>query len=315
MVNLHRHCNVFFNVFSKSTAAIPHTQSEHLHTNQVTNDYTVQTHRALGEFIHTYLTLMWNSTYCATIPSWHTLVRFLRLVWTLNLYITVYKCMKNYGLEVKDWRRLFVNCWKFWMQTFTLHCENISAGQPFHSVDTFHKTWNSAPLWATYESQPIFHMPYCEDVACGVTVAKLAVKYSFYCIINSFLWLNWIAYDFLAWTYHQMLLPRSYLSDLKRTTYIEISGSFPQGLSVYISHEDYILLFVATFRVNITLISQPSTPLRQQKLLSSHCLGYGDTEIPTHCLHEGNDEKPVMFPLCHKGNNNSNKGFVKTPPV
>lgn len=58
MANLHGHCNVFFNVFSKSTADIPHTQPEHLYTNQVTNDYIVQIYRALGEFTHSHSTLM-----------------------------------------------------------------------------------------------------------------------------------------------------------------------------------------------------------------------------------------------------------------
>lgn len=47
-------------------------------------------------------------------------------------------------------------------------------------------------------------------------------------------------------------------------TYIERSGSFPQDLSVSVSHEDYILLFVGFSRVNITLISQPSTLIKQQ---------------------------------------------------
>lgn len=62
--NLHRHSNLFFNVFTKSTADIPHTPSEHLYTNQVTKSYVVQIHKVLGEFMHIYLTLMWNSVYC-----------------------------------------------------------------------------------------------------------------------------------------------------------------------------------------------------------------------------------------------------------
>jgi len=60
-MNLHRHSNLFFNVFSKSTADIPHTQCEHLYTNQATKDYIVQIHNVLGEFMHRHLTLMWNS--------------------------------------------------------------------------------------------------------------------------------------------------------------------------------------------------------------------------------------------------------------
>lgn len=200
MVNLNGHCNVFFNVFSKSTPDIPHTQSEHLYTNQVTNDYIVQIHRALGEFIHSYFSLRWNSMYSASIPSWHALVCFLGLVWTLSMYITIIKCMKNYGPEVRDWCKLYVNRWKFWMQTFTLHCEPVSAGEPFNSVPTFHKTWNSASLCAIYESQPIFHTPSCEDVACGVTVTKPAVKYSFYCTINSFY--GWTGLHRTSWHEH-----------------------------------------------------------------------------------------------------------------
>lgn len=57
-MNLHKHGNLFFNVFSKSTADIPHIQFEHLYTNQVTKDYIVQIHKVVGEFMHSYLTLM-----------------------------------------------------------------------------------------------------------------------------------------------------------------------------------------------------------------------------------------------------------------
>lgn len=118
----------------------------------------------------------------------------------------------------------------------------------------------------------ILHIPYCEDVAGSVRVAKLAVEIQLLLHHQQFLQLNWIAYNFLAQVRHQMLLHWPYLSDLKKTTHIELIGSFPWGLSVYVSDEDYILLFVAISRVNITLISQPSTLIRQQKLFRSRCL-------------------------------------------
>lgn len=106
MVNFNGHCHVFFNVFSKSTPDIPHTHSEHLYTNQVTNDHIVQIHRALGEFIHSRFTRRWNSMYPASIPSWHALVCLLRLVWTLGMYITVCKCSK---ITDREWE-IGVSC-------------------------------------------------------------------------------------------------------------------------------------------------------------------------------------------------------------
>lgn len=85
VVNLHRHSNLFFNVFSKSTADIPHTQPEHLSTNQVTKGYTVQIHKVLGEFMHIYLTLMWNSICYACNSCLAPFVCFLGPVWDLKI--------------------------------------------------------------------------------------------------------------------------------------------------------------------------------------------------------------------------------------
>jgi len=53
-------------------------------------------------------------------------------------------------------------------------------------VDTFHKTPDAASLWATYDSQPILHIPYWEVVAGGVILAKLPVEIQLLLRVNSF---------------------------------------------------------------------------------------------------------------------------------
>lgn len=169
---------------------------------------------------------MWNSVYPASIPSWHALVCFLRLVWTWNLYITRYKCMKSYGPGVRDWSRLHVNCQKFWIQNFALwaipQCGYLSQSLKF-SITLGHTSISAhiscAILWRC-----------CLWCHSGKTCSEIWLLLHH----EQFLWLDWIAYDFLAQTHHQMLLPWPFLSDLKSTTYIDINASFLQGFSVHI---------------------------------------------------------------------------------
>lgn len=50
------------------------------------------------------------------------------------------------------------------------------SGKSLHAAAPFHKPQDAASLWATCQSQPVFHIPYSEDVAGGVILAKLSVE-------------------------------------------------------------------------------------------------------------------------------------------
>lgn len=132
---------------------------------------------------------------------------------------------------------------------------------------------------------------------------------------EQFLWLNWIANDFLAQTHHQTLLPWPYLSDLQSRAYIEINASFPQGFPVHIFTWGLHLALCSHFQRQQHSLFPSTAHSSDSKSCHCLCLEYRGPGISAHSLHEGSDEKQVMFPLCHRGNNNSNEGFVKTAPV